>query len=149
LNPLGFYRMKPWVAFQMGMTGGGCWVYSSSDFWRNEPGGGNEYGSVYPTDHGPVTTKRWEASRDGIEDFELVSLIHKTAEQAASPIRQEAMALVEEAVRFVTRGQDKVTDISRHVRSYTPDYQRWMAYRRQLIQMQMRLEAATPTTGRR
>src|SRR5882724_3434424 len=111
--------MKPWVAFQMGMTGGGCWVYSSSDFWRNEPG-------------------------DGIEDFELVSLIHKTAEQAASPIRQEAMALVEEAVRFVTRGQDKVTDISRHVRSYTPDYQRWMAYRRQLIQMQMRLEAATP-----
>ena len=31
LDPLGFYRVKPWVAFQMGMTGGGYWVYSSAD----------------------------------------------------------------------------------------------------------------------
>jgi hypothetical protein len=49
---------------------------------------------------------------------------------------------VDEAVRFVTRGQEKVTDISRHVRPYTPDYPRWMAYRQQLIQMQARLIGA-------
>jgi outer membrane protein assembly factor BamB len=149
LNPLGFYRMKPWVAFQMGMTGGGYWVYSSSDFWQSEPGTSNEYGSVYPTDHGPVTTKRWEASRDGIEDFELLSLVRRTAKNAASPLREQALSLLEEAVQFVTRGQDKVSDISRHVRSYTPEYARWMSYRRQLIQTQMRLAAGVATTDQR
>ena len=139
LDPLGFYRVKPWVAFQMGMTGGGYWVYSSADYWFAEPGGGSEYGSVYPTDHGPVTTKRWEASRDGIEDFELLWLVRKTAECSASPKKPEALRLIDDAVRFVTRGQEKVTDISRHVRPYTPDYERWMEYRRQLIRMQMQL----------
>jgi hypothetical protein len=131
--------MKPWVAFQMGMTGGGYWVYSSADYWFAEPGGGTEYGSVYPTERGPVTTKRWEASRDGIEDFELLWLVRKTAEQSSSPKKAEALDLVDEAVRFVTRGQEKVTDISRHVRPYTPDYQRWMEYRQKLIRMQMQL----------
>ena len=142
LDPLGFYRVKPWVAFQMGMTGGGYWVYSSADFWTADPAGGNEYGSVYPTDKGPVTTKRWEASRAGIQDFELLWLLRKTAQQSASPAREEALALLDEAVGFVTRGQEKVTDISRHVRPYTPDYQRLMAYRQRLIQMQARLMAA-------
>jgi outer membrane protein assembly factor BamB len=141
LDPLGFYRVKPWVAFQMGMTGGGYWVYSSADFWTANPGGGSEYGSVYPTDKGPVTTKRWEASRAGIQDFELLWLLRNTANRSSSPARKEALALLEEAVQFVTRGQEKVTDISRHVRPYTPDYQRWMSYRRQLIQMQARLMA--------
>jgi hypothetical protein len=50
-----------------------------------------------------------------------------------------SLRLVDEAVRFVTRGQEKVTDISRHVRPYTPDYGEWMDYRRQLIGMQMQL----------
>jgi hypothetical protein len=39
----------------------------------------------------------------------------------------------------VTRGQEKVTDISRHVRPYTPDFQQWMAYRQRLMQMEMEL----------
>ncbi len=77
LDPLGFYRVKPWVAFQMGMTGGGYWVYSSAEFWFSQPGAGSEYGSVYPTDRGPVTTKRWEASREGIQDFELLWLLRQ------------------------------------------------------------------------
>lgn len=139
LNPLGFYRLKPWVAFQLGMTGGGYWVYSSANYWFAAPGSGTEYGVVYPTDKGPVTTKRWEASRDGIEDFELLWRLRKTAETSNSPKRTEALRLLEEAVRFVTRGQEKVTDISRHVRPYTPDYGRWMEYRRQLIRMQIQL----------
>lgn len=139
LDPLGFYRVKPWVAFQMGMTGGGYWVYSSADYWFAEPGGGSEYGSVYPTDKDPVTTKRWEASRDGIEDFELLNLVRNSAGRADGPLRQEASKLVAEAVRFVTHGQENVTDISRHVRPYTPDFSRWMDLRRQLIAMQLRL----------
>jgi hypothetical protein len=139
LDPLGFYRVKPWVAFQQGMTGGGYWVYSSTDYWTDNPAGGTEYGTVYPTDKGPVTTKRWEASRAGIQDFELLWLVRKTAAQSSAPNRKAALDLVDEAVNFVTRGQETVTDISRHVRPYTPDYPKWMDYRQQLIQMQLRL----------
>lgn len=139
LDPLGFYRVKPWVAFQPGMTGGGYWVYSSSEFWSDNPGGGTEYGTVYPTVKRPVTTERWEASREGIQEFELLWLVRKTAVQSSSPKRKAALNLVDEVVRFVTRGQDTVTDISRHVQPYTPDYRKWMRYRRQLIQMQLRL----------
>ena len=86
-----------------------------------------------------MTNKRWEASREGIQDFELLWLVRKTAETSASPACKAALDLVAEAVNFVTQGQETVTDISRHVRPYTPDYQRWMDYRRQLVQMQLRL----------
>lgn len=138
LDPLGYYRVKPWVSFQMGMTGGGYWVYSSANFWFAEPGGGSEYGTVYPTEHGPVTTKRWEASRDGIEDYELLTLVRSSAEGAEARLKAEALKLITEAVSFVTRGQEHVTDISRHVRPYTPDYERWMGLRRRLIELQER-----------
>jgi hypothetical protein len=133
LDPLGFYRVKPWVAFQMGMTGGGYWVYSAADYWSADGTGGGEYGSVYPTDRGPVTTKRWEASREGIQDFELLRLLRAAAESAPAAARQRTLALEDQAVGFVTRGQEKVTDISRHVRPYTPDFETWMRYRRDLI----------------
>ena len=114
-------------------------VYSSSEYWSDNPAGGTEYGTVYPTDQGPVTTKRWEASRESIQDFELLWLVRKTAKSSASPYRQAGLDLVATGVNFVTQGQETVTDISRHVRPYTPDYAKWMDYQRQLIQMQLRL----------
>jgi hypothetical protein len=86
-----------------------------------------------------VTTKRWDASREGIQDFELLWMVREAARKAAPEIRDEAFRLLDEAVKFVTRGQEKVTDISRHVRTYTPDYQQWMNYRRELIEMQMKM----------
>jgi outer membrane protein assembly factor BamB len=126
LDPLGYYRMKPWVAFQMGMTGGGYWVYSFSPYWFFDRALTSEYGTVYPTGAGPVTTKRWEASRDGIEDFELLWMARRDG-------NAETRALVDEAVRFVTAGQDRVSDISRQVRPYTPDFGKWLEYRERLI----------------
>ncbi len=133
LDPLGYYRMKPWVAFQMGMTGGGYWVYSSSPYWLFDPLLGTEYGTVYTTDRGPVTTKRWEASRDGMEDFELLWQLRLAARKEGSSRGAEALGLLQDAVEFVTRGQEKVSDISRQVYPYTPDYKTWMQYRGKLI----------------
>lgn len=126
LDSLGYYRMKPWVAFQMGMTGGGYWVYSYSPFWFFDAAMGTEYGTVYQTPQGPVTTKRWEASRDGAEDFELLWQVRSVGDAAA-------LKLVDEAVAFVTAGQEGVSDISRQVAPIAPDYDRWMRYRAELI----------------
>ncbi len=139
LDPLGFYRVKPWVAFQLGMNGGGYWVYHYQDLWLPDPAVSAEYGVVYLTGNGPVTTKRWEASRDGIEDYELLSMLRESAGRSKSAAAQEALALIDEAVAFVTRGQDQVSDISRQLHPYTPDYGRWMEYRDRLIQMQVRV----------
>ncbi len=130
LDPLGYYRMKPWVAFQLGMTGGGYWVYSSSDYWAFNRQLSTEYGTVYQTPGGPVTTKRWEASRDGAEDFELLWML-KSRAAAGTPARQ----LLDEAVSFVTAGQDQVSDISRQLRPYTPSYEKWMQYRARIVEV--------------
>ena len=139
LDPLGYYRMKPWVAFQMGMTGGGYWVYSSSDYWFYDRYANAGYGTVYPGAHGPVTTRRWEASRDGIEDFELLWMLREAAAKDGTAAGRQALRLVDEAVAFVTKGQDQVSDISRQVRPYTPDFDKWMEYRERLIQAAERL----------
>ncbi len=133
LDPLGFYRMKPWIAFQLGMQGGGYWVYSSTDYFTPDPARGTEYGVVYPTPRGPVTTKRWEASRDGSEDFELLTMLRKAASAAATADGKAALALIDEAVAFVTRGQEKASDINRQLRTYAPDYGTWMGYRGRLM----------------
>jgi hypothetical protein len=116
------------------MNGGGYWVYSGDDFWFADPQRGSEYGTVYMTDRGPVTTRRWEASRAGIEDFELLWMVREAARRSASSSGQAALRLLDEAVRFVTRGQERVTDLSRQLFSYTPDYHQWMRYRKRLIQ---------------
>ena len=131
LDPLGFYRMKPWIAFQLGMNGGGYWVYSSKDYWI--PSHEQEYGVVYPGPQGPVTTKRWEASREGSQDYELLLMLRRSARASTSPNAKAALALIDEAVAFVTRGQEHATDISRHYRTYAPDFATWMDYRTKLI----------------
>lgn len=142
LDPLGFYRMKPWVAFQQGMTGGGFWVYSDAKLSETPPGGGSEYGTVYVTERGPVPTIRWEATREGIQDFELLTQLRDTTKHASPALRRKALTALREAVAFGTGGQECVTDISRHVRPYTPNYRTWMDWRDRLIALQRSLEAA-------
>ncbi|MGD1103006.1 MAG: PQQ-binding-like beta-propeller repeat protein, partial [Terriglobia bacterium] len=131
LDPLGFYRVKPWIAFQLGMNGGGYWVYAEKDYWI--PSHDSEYGVVYPGPQGPVTTKRWEASREGSQDYELLLMLRRAARASSSPDAKAALALIDKAVAFVTRGQENATDISRHFHTYAPDFQTWMDYRARLI----------------
>lgn len=131
LDPLGYYRMKPWIAFQLGMDGGGYWVYAEKDYWI--PSEESEYGVVYPGPNGPVTTKRWEASREGIQDYELLSMLRRAAQASSSPAAKSALSLIDEAVAFVTKGQQNATDISRHFHTYAPDFDTWMSYRARLM----------------
>jgi len=135
LDPLGFYRVKPWIAFQLGMNGGGYWVYSQTDYYAPDPARNTEYGVVYPTPQGPVTSKRWEASRDGSEDYELLVMLRQAAQNSNAPKAKQALSLIEEAVAFATKGQDEATDIGRQLKTYAPDFMRWMKYRTQLIEM--------------
>ena len=135
LDPLGFYRVKPWIAFQLGMNGGGYWVYSQTDYYAPDPSRNTEYGVVYPTPQGPVTTKRWEASRDGSEDYELLAMLRDAAGHSDSVKAKQARDLIDEAVAFATKGQEQASDIGRQLKTYAPDFAQWMQYRNRLIDM--------------
>ncbi len=141
LSPLGFYRMQAWVAFRHGMQGAGYWVHSYDPYWFAEAGRASEYGSVYLTDGIPIATRRWEATRDGIEDFELLSMLRDAARHADNEWKATAERLLDEAVTFVTQNQERASDIGRQTEPFEPDYARWTEYRLSLIRM---LETHTP-----
>jgi hypothetical protein len=71
-SPLGYYRAQAWLAWRHQMTGIGFWSYCTSqdDPWF-VPRLRYDYLLVYPG-NGVVSSKRWEAVRDGIEDYGML-----------------------------------------------------------------------------
>lgn len=85
-SPLGYYRAQAWLVWHHGLTGIGFWSYctSSADPWY-VPVGTNDYLLIYHGD-GVVSSKRWEAIRDGGEDFNLLRQLQtKMASGAPNP----------------------------------------------------------------
>jgi hypothetical protein len=80
LSPLAYYRGQMWMAFTHGHSGGGFYTYSQipGKFWHMMPG---EYALVYLNADGPTPSKRWEAVRDGVEDYSMLMAL-KTAAAA-------------------------------------------------------------------
>jgi len=83
-SPLGYYRGQSWLAWYHGLTGIGFWSYCTSrhDPWY-VPKGGADYLLIYQGD-GVVTSKRWEAVRDGIEDYKILFLLKEAIERSKS-----------------------------------------------------------------
>jgi hypothetical protein len=98
-SPLGYYRAQAWLAWHHGLTGIGFWSYctSSADPWYF-PDGTNDYLMVYPGD-GPVPSKRWEAVRDGVEDYAMLARLRDAA--AAAKSENRAMDAVAEAEQLL------------------------------------------------
>lgn len=74
-SPLGYYRGLAWLAWGRGLTGVGFWSYCTSpdDPWYR-PKGEFDYLLIYQG-NGVVPSKRWEAIRDGIEDYGLLTAL--------------------------------------------------------------------------
>ena len=78
LSCLGIYRWRFWYAWNLGLTGVGWWCYSRDVdvAWQGPNPYADFFGSVYA---GPgdavVTSKRWEAAREGVEDYEYLWLL--------------------------------------------------------------------------
>jgi len=83
-SPLGYYRSQAWLVWQHGLTGIGFWSYCTSQHnpWYL-PVGGHDYLLIYPGD-GVVTSKRWEAIRDGVEDYCLLVQLQEAVQKAAT-----------------------------------------------------------------
>ena len=81
LSPLAYYRGQAWMSWHFGHTGIGFWTYyQGSNYWY-QPKQGNDYAMIYEG-KGVVTSKRWEAVRDGVEDFSLLHALKIAADAA-------------------------------------------------------------------
>lgn len=143
LKPLGYYRMQPWVAARHGLVGSGYWVHSYSNLW----GVGDEepaYGAAQVEPDGTLTTsRRWEASRDGIEDATLLHMLGDAvaAAEARGADAAGAHALRQEALDAIAAAQDAVDDLTRPIADYEMDFAAVQRYRRLLAEAIRDLEA--------
>jgi outer membrane protein assembly factor BamB len=86
LSPLGYSRAQMWGSFNDGHTGGGMWTYSSGN-GENDWHTTTDYNLVYRGVDGPVPSKRWEAVRDGTEDYSMLMALKTAADSpGADPV---------------------------------------------------------------
>jgi hypothetical protein len=106
-SPLGYYRAQAWLVSHYGLTGMGFWSYctSSADPWFT-PEGTADYLLIYQG-NGVVSSKRWEAVRDGIEDYgilnELKNAVSRLKENTTNPIVKAAKTLLETEAYDIAR----------------------------------------------
>ncbi|UCH36555.1 MAG: PQQ-binding-like beta-propeller repeat protein [Armatimonadota bacterium] len=97
LSPVGYYRSQGWLAWDKRISGVGFWTYNSTgtDQWqeRND----REYLAIYQGRE-IVPSKRWEAYRDGIEDYWVLSLLRQAGEQARAVGRRDLADQAEQAI---------------------------------------------------
>ncbi len=75
INIIGQFRTAALFALRYGATGIGYWCYNSGgDPWTRIK---DEYPLVYPGRTKPVTSRRWEAVREGIEDFRILTALRE------------------------------------------------------------------------
>ena len=81
-DPHRYYRLHHMASLELGLNGAGLWVWGDdggqfNDYLGEHP----SYGMVYATENGPLTGKRREAWREGIEDVELWRHLRVAAKQ--------------------------------------------------------------------
>ncbi|MBI2423018.1 MAG: PQQ-binding-like beta-propeller repeat protein [Candidatus Hydrogenedentes bacterium] len=92
-SPLGYYRAQSMRAWHHGLTGIGFWTYcTTADNPWYATRASNEYTMVY-AGKGVVTSKRWEAVRDGIEDYSMLDTLKKA--WASEGVQQKHPELAE------------------------------------------------------
>lgn len=112
-HPL-YYRELAWKAFRRNQTGAGFWVYLD---WQSQPGWDDTeevkgyYRVIYDGRLAPedsvsepvVTSRRWEAWREGVEDFQYLSdleNVFESAEQANSSSAEKGREVLEEQLHY-------------------------------------------------
>lgn len=146
LLPLGYYRGYAWLAWHFKLSGAGFWVYKDFDNWW--PLEGPHWGVTYPVEGGTVASRRWEATRDGQEDYRLFYLVRERA--AAARARGDVAAaeagesLLQEAIANVVGWQvSSIDEITRQTRKYEIDYTLLLEYRRRLVETAQALVGET------
>ncbi len=103
LDPLDYYRLKEWRVWDLGLEGTCYWAYNSwrGDPWNDFDGEIADCGAIYDGPDRPITSRRWEQTREGREDYMLLHMLGQSTEKLDEPVARD----VEE---FIT---NLVTDV--------------------------------------
>ncbi|MDI6783435.1 MAG: DUF4091 domain-containing protein [bacterium] len=124
---LDYYRLKPWYVYQLGFDGVCFWAYDS---WRGDPwsdfdavgeeGYYSDNGVVYSGDQGPIPSRRWEAYREGLQDYQYLYMLEQLVKQAEEEstvqadmelkkLADEGRSVLNQAVAEVLKKKDEPT----------------------------------------
>ena len=137
LLPLGYYRALGWLGWALGTDGVGFWVYTYHDlYWVSQQA---HWSVVYVTNGEVVPSRRWEACRDGNEDYRMLYALREAIRAARDDDRVadagRANALLEEAVANVAAWQiGTIDEITRTTREYELDFGLLQQYRRRIAE---------------
>ncbi len=126
-DPYSYYRLMPWRAFKRGQTGAGFWVYHDGLNYKNvavpwddtlKPRG--YYGVVYGAQTSPVgklaenivSSRRWEAWREGVEDYQYLYELRQAINKAKTKDPKMARTAQETLERQVNRVLNNQRDSS-------------------------------------
>ncbi len=121
LSCFGMYRWRFWNAWNLGMTGVGWWCYNFDhpDNWDGPNDVGDFFRTVYrgPGDV-PVSSKRWETAREGIQDYERLWLLREMIQDAKK--RGGNNTTVQKAEQLLAELPLEITDVLLNTGRRTP-----------------------------
>jgi len=144
--PYGYYRLMAWDAFHRGQTGIGFWTYidRKEHAWDDVSTPIGYYTVIYGANKSPVDThgekivpsRRWEAWREGIEDYEYLAQLQKAIDQTSrfdSRAAAKAQAILNSQVARVVNNRS--------------DTEAVYSARQIITETLLRLRALTPITS--
>jgi hypothetical protein len=142
LLPLGYYRALGWFAWRFKLEGYGFWCYKANDAWW--PLETTDYSVVYQNEGSVTPSRRWEATRDGTEDFRTLCALRDAAKRIRAQGRNDeadrAEALMDEAQEQLIGWQAKnIDEITRQLRDYEMDYAKLKDYRQRIAETLIQL----------
>lgn len=125
LSPYEYYRLQPWRAWAAGDVGCGFWTYvtrkeaGDCNGWDDFTCARGRWSVVYDGEDAPidaggevyVPSRRWEAWRQGVEDYEYLHTLRQRIEQCrgrrvAASVVAESAAVLKEVVAEVLAKAD-------------------------------------------
>lgn len=102
------HRLSFWECWRHGITGQGFWAYADGggSIWDRTDSARNDYAVVYDGDAEElIPSKRWEAWREGVEDFALLWMLQ---EKGQDPRAEVAAMLEQPSPEAVSALREKV-----------------------------------------
>lgn len=113
-SPLSHYRRMLWQAWAYNLTGAGHWNYADTGWkagktsaWTDFDGDRNDYSMIYDSATAPahvtkkealIPSRRWEAWRDGVEDYAYLWMLRQALEKAKQAGNNSAAVTQADAV---------------------------------------------------
>lgn len=143
--PFEYYRWFSWKAWSYGLGGVGMWVYvdeNAAEF--SDYADGPSFAMIYGGDQGVIGSKRWEAWRQGIADYEYLRMLRDASDEARyAGYAGEPLARAE---TILDTGVDQVVGSSPHggdaANRDLPDQ-----YRVEILQTLVEIEAGLAAAG--